>query len=108
MLEEKLKIELTTTDPQYLSLNALEIIAKRHKLIVYFMSFYIATKIQLKIAEYQKNKKRMLYDLKERQERLKECEERLNADEEEYARKYTTLVIKEKAFNAKVKEFNQR
>lgn len=44
-LKEKLKIELTTTDPEYLSLNALEIIAKRHKLIVYFMSFYISMNI---------------------------------------------------------------
>ena len=77
-----MKIELTTADPSYLSLNALEIIAKRHKLIVYFMSFYVTTKIQLKIGEYEKKNKRMQYDLKERQDRLKECEERLSADEE--------------------------
>lgn len=48
-LKNKLRVELTTTDPEYLSLNALEIVAKKSNLGQYFQSAYIAIKIEQQI-----------------------------------------------------------
>ena len=107
-MKDLIRNDLTTTNPDVLSLNALEILTKKMTLKHYIISNYIEAKVNLREEEIEGKKKKLLSGVTERIDNLTYKEQELDHFEKEILKREHELGTKEKSIVLRQRELLQR
>ena len=86
-IKHEIRGDVTTTNPDCLSLNALEILAKRVSIGEWLVEHLVQVRVERRLKEVQQAKKRMEFELGQEMEKIKAKEQEINESMVELLRK---------------------